>query len=230
MEHKHLLTYEELIMSFPCYRNEMYYHICSPEEISIQLKIHNGYSGKFEREIFDRFPITSNATDEKSILCQFLIDFLCTPGAFYGYPCYIESNLFSYDEFEELKKRSNEIIRERKEKIRNEGKDNPLIQYCESKGLQPEPEGLPNNWQANCPSGGQHHIMISTASNQWGCGYCKKKGGLEELKEFVNPTDLNLYERLKKKGYSTDKIGMGFIMQAPSAKRQTPDSKDNKES
>ncbi len=168
MEHKHLLTYEELMMSFPIYSNEMYYHICSPEEISIQLKIHNGYDGKFEREIFERFPITSHAKDEKSILRQFLLDFLSTTGAFCGAPCFVESNLFSCEEFEELNKKGNEIIRERKEKIRNEGKDNPLIQYCESNGLYPEPEGCPNQWRANCPSRGQHRIMISTSSNQWG--------------------------------------------------------------
>jgi hypothetical protein len=27
--------------------------------------------------------------------------------------------------------------------------------------------------------------MISTISNEWGCGYCRKKGVLEDLKQFV---------------------------------------------
>lgn len=184
MEHKHLLTYEEEILSFTAYKNEVWYHISPPNEINIKIKIHSGYDGTFEREIVEVFPINSAAGDEKTILSEFLFNFLCN-APFYGNPYLVESDWFTYDEFAQLKAKSNEIIRKRKEEIRQQGKDNTLIQYCESKGLNPEPEGEPNSWLANCPSGGKHHIMISTSSDQWGCGYCRKKGGLEELKEWV---------------------------------------------
>ena len=43
----------------------------------------------------------------------------------------------------------------------------------------------PTAWMANCPCGGQHWIMISTESNQFGCGYCRRKGGPEELRRFI---------------------------------------------
>jgi hypothetical protein len=33
-------------------------------------------------------------------------------------------------------------------------------------------------------SGGQHHLMISTEFNEWGCGYCKKKGDINSLREW----------------------------------------------
>ncbi len=39
-------------------------------------------------------------------------------------------------------------------------------------------------WMANCPCGGQHWITISTESNEFGCGYCRRKGGPEELRRF----------------------------------------------
>jgi hypothetical protein len=76
-----------------------------------------------------------------------------------------------------------------KNQIKESGMYHPIILFCEEKNLYPEPEDhSPDSWKANCPSGRQHHIMISTSSPSshcWGCGYCKKKGGLEELKQWV---------------------------------------------
>jgi hypothetical protein len=51
--------------------------------------------------------------------------------------------------------------------------------------LHPEPSGIgPHHWQADCP-GTKHALLIQSETNQFGCGYCRRKGGLEELRAFV---------------------------------------------
>ena len=61
----------------------------------------------------------------------------------------------------------------------------PILQIAWAFGLNPRPAGHnPESWWANCPSGGNHSIMITTSANQFGCGYCRKKGGPDELRQF----------------------------------------------
>ncbi|EAQ96923.1 hypothetical protein [Congregibacter litoralis] len=51
--------------------------------------------------------------------------------------------------------------------------------------LQPEPTGTsPSAWRARC-SETNHSLYISTDSNTFGCGYCRRKGGEDELRAFV---------------------------------------------
>jgi hypothetical protein len=79
--------------------------------------------------------------------------------------------------------------KEKSDKVKREAielySDNELIKYCESINLHPRPEGyVPSNWLADCIRTGKHSIMISTIDNQWGCPYCSKKGGINELREW----------------------------------------------
>ena len=61
-----------------------------------------------------------------------------------------------------------------------------IIETARALRLRPEPLGdSPNNWVANCP-GGQHSIMVAPTSNEFGCGYCRIKGGPDVLREFAN--------------------------------------------
>jgi hypothetical protein len=61
-----------------------------------------------------------------------------------------------------------------------------IIETARALRLRPEPSGdSPNNWIANCP-GGQHSIMVAPTSNEFGCGYCRIKGGPDVLREFAN--------------------------------------------
>ena len=61
----------------------------------------------------------------------------------------------------------------------------PLVQAAEALGLGPRPSGgKPTSWLANCP-GTSHWLMIHAGTGEWGCGYCCRKGGGEELREFV---------------------------------------------
>jgi len=59
----------------------------------------------------------------------------------------------------------------------------PILVAARELGLDPRPAGHnPAAWWANCPTGRGHSVMISSASNQFGCGYCRIKGGPEELR------------------------------------------------
>jgi len=61
----------------------------------------------------------------------------------------------------------------------------PILDVARTFRLGPRPAGQnPQAWWANCPCGGQHSIMISTSSNEFGCGYCRRKGGPDELRRF----------------------------------------------
>ncbi len=61
----------------------------------------------------------------------------------------------------------------------------PIIAMARKLGLRPEPAGAsPSAWYADCP-GKSHRLMISSSSNQFGCGYCRVKGDTAELEALV---------------------------------------------
>jgi hypothetical protein len=60
-----------------------------------------------------------------------------------------------------------------------------ILAAARAVGLRPEPVGTGvGNWVAGCP-GRSHTLMLRPRSEQFGCGYCKVKGGPELLAEFV---------------------------------------------
>ena len=60
----------------------------------------------------------------------------------------------------------------------------PIIKMARELNLNPKPAGHNNiAWIADCPRR-SHWIMISPSLNEFGCGYCRRKGGPKELKEF----------------------------------------------
>ena len=101
-----------------------------------------------------------------------------------GFPTFVNSVVFTKKEF-------NDIIKTMKdEKLfiigQAKSKKTPIIDYLRAQDLFPRPTGNnPNSWVAKCPSGGNHHIMIVTKEDEWGCGYCKQKGKLPELKTWL---------------------------------------------
>jgi hypothetical protein len=63
--------------------------------------------------------------------------------------------------------------------------DAPIVLAARECRLNLEPSGTsPIAWMARCP-GTNHSLMIGADTNTWGCGWCKRKGGPEELKAFV---------------------------------------------
>jgi hypothetical protein len=189
MEHKHFVTFEQEIMSFPCYETTLSYRFESKSTLSIL---------RIDRSVVDKsvvnegtilFTANPTYTNEISVKKEFLIDLFSYTSNCYGYPIFSHSEVITEDEFKHCLNLGIENIRKRKNQIRENGQDHPIIIYCSEQNLYPEPEDhSPDSWKANCPSGRRHYIMISTSSlssHSWGCGYCKKKGGLEELKQWV---------------------------------------------
>ena len=189
MEHKHFVTFEQVIMSFPCYETSLFYFFNSETQLSI-LRIDRSVVD--ENDVKERtilFPISKPFINEISILKEFLVHLFSYSGSCYGWPCYTKSELITTEDFDLILKEGNNNIDKRKNENREKNKKHPLILFCTEKNLSPEPQDhSPDSWIAKCPSGGKHHIMISTSSpsnHLWGCGYCKKKGGLDELKQWV---------------------------------------------
>lgn len=60
-----------------------------------------------------------------------------------------------------------------------------IIHVARELGLNPEPAGTgPIQWHAKCPGKG-HTLMIATSNDDFGCGYCRVNGGVDELRAFV---------------------------------------------
>ncbi len=59
----------------------------------------------------------------------------------------------------------------------------PIVVVAEELGLGPSPEGSsPSNWLCRCPET-NHSLYL--AGEEFGCGYCRRKGGADELRRFV---------------------------------------------
>ena len=64
-----------------------------------------------------------------------------------------------------------------------------IIHVARELGLRPRPAGTgPVQWYANCPGTG-HTLMITTSNDDFGCGYCRVNGGVDELRAFVAERD-----------------------------------------
>ncbi len=138
------------------------------------------------------FSIPNPSKDDKSILFDFLINLMSYSGSFAGTPDYISSAIFTKIEFDLMLKKGMELMQTRTDESIKNGIENELIKYCTSNNLNPEPDGNgPNNWVANCPSGRGHFINISTNSNEWECGYCQRKGNLNDLKIWLREINKN---------------------------------------
>ena len=60
-----------------------------------------------------------------------------------------------------------------------------IITTARELGLNPTPAGTgPNHWHARCPQT-KHNLYITASTNQFGCGWCKRKGGPDALRGFV---------------------------------------------
>lgn len=119
------------------------------------------------------------------ILKDFLVDYFSNQEYFFGTPLFIYSDVFSHQQFDELYQAAIKLKEEKNQLEIQLNSESKIIKYCKSVQLNPRPAGgNPNNWEASCPSGANHSIMISAEFNSWGCGYCKKKGYINLLKEW----------------------------------------------
>jgi hypothetical protein len=177
-DYKHFLCYDQLsIEGIEFGETDLFYDF---DETKIFIK---KVEDRKEKELqFPRKSDNSNIIDE---LRDFLITIMSNKYNFVGRPVFVESSVFSEVSFEEMLKQGISLMDEKDNLALKLNTENELIKYCKSIGLNPQPEGsIPTNWEANCVSGRNHKLMISTLSNEWGCGYCKKKGDINSLREW----------------------------------------------
>jgi hypothetical protein len=180
-EYKHFLRYDQAIFDDIMHGSTDLYYDTNDSTLFI-MKVQPQKKSAEELE----FPIPDKNSSIQIVLENFLINLLSFRGNFVGTPEYESSDLFSKESFDKMLKQAYNLMDERDELVRLAGANNEMIKYCESAGLNPQPAGnSPTNWHANCPSGGQHYVMISVKSNEWGCGYCRKKGDLDALKKWI---------------------------------------------
>ncbi len=101
-----------------------------------------------------------------------------------GFPIFQNSVVFTRQEFDSIIK----SMKDEKLAIMEQAKayQTPLIDYLREQQLNPRPTGYNyNSWVARCPCGGNHQIMVSTLNDEWGCGYCKRKGKIPELEKWL---------------------------------------------
>ena len=60
-----------------------------------------------------------------------------------------------------------------------------IVKIARDLGLDPRPNGKSaNRWHATCPKT-NHHLEINASRNEFFCGWCKRKGGLDALRDFA---------------------------------------------
>jgi hypothetical protein len=60
-----------------------------------------------------------------------------------------------------------------------------IVEVASELGLNPRPAGHNDSaWIADCPRR-THTLMLSPSLNEFGCGYCRRKGDIAELRTFV---------------------------------------------
>ena len=127
--------------------------------------------------------ITNKETRTENILENYLIELISNEGNFYGKPFYESSEVFSQEQFQSIYNKGIALRKEKIEIAKALNENNELLAYFKFLGLNPRPSnGSIEHWEARCLCGGNHTLMITTTTNEWGCGYCKKKGDINDLK------------------------------------------------
>lgn len=158
-------------------RFHYYYRITDDDYIQIA----RGYEDK-EHEVCAQYKRTHQ--DLKSNLRNILINYIEANRFFNGYPNFISSTLFSVSEFSDLIA----SVKNEKATIKNKAVQlrTPFIDYLEEMDFNPKPTGNTEySWKIGCPNAkGKQFLMISTLNDEWGCGYCKKRGALEDFRNW----------------------------------------------
>lgn len=66
-----------------------------------------------------------------------------------------------------------------------------FIEFLRDSNLHPAPyDEEKGQWTAKCVSGYSHRMMIDAYSDEFGCGWCRRKGGQQELQEWIDENKL----------------------------------------
>jgi hypothetical protein len=107
----------------------------------------------------------------------------------YGWPTkWYQGELVNKESFDVLRKNIEAKLDENRISALNNSSE--VIDVAKKLNLNPEPDGsLEYSWVGNCP-GGNHKIEFQTHIDSFYCGYCRRGGKSEELKEFVREQQL----------------------------------------
>lgn len=123
--------------------------------------------------------------DDDLDAAEALIDLRVRAGRGHGVPtgC-IRDGLIDAAHFERILAR----IQAEEEETRQKALENraaPILVACRELGLHLEPTpDHPDYWEATCP-GTNHRLMLKGSTSEFYCGYCKREGGPEDLRQFV---------------------------------------------
>jgi hypothetical protein len=96
----------------------------------------------------------------------------------------IEPGLLAQNDYDAIVGKISEDLRRNADQA-EAAQGSPIVRRARWLGLAPEPAGTsPDHWSARCPQT-SHRLMISTSTNQFGCGWCKRSGGPGELRRFA---------------------------------------------
>ena len=102
---------------------------------------------------------------------------------FYSPVKFLAEGLLLKCDYEAIVQRQNETIRRNQEVARKQ--ETKIIEVATELDLQPQAPLLnPEIWSARCPGTG-HQLYINASKNEFGCGYCGRKGGPKDLRVFV---------------------------------------------
>jgi len=103
---------------------------------------------------------------------------------FVSFEKFLVSGIVDKSSYDSLLKRVEDEYEENTRKAQE--RETEIIKVARELRLFPYPAGTgPDYWRARCPRWRKHPIYINAAMNSFGCGWCKRKGGIEELRAFV---------------------------------------------
>jgi hypothetical protein len=103
-------------------------------------------------------------------------------GGFGGPSQFIEAGLVSEADYTALKNRLEDEWQTKADE--NAQQASEIVETARTLGLGPTPMGSgAGQWEARCP-GANHSLYINAETESFGCGYCCRKGGSDELRAF----------------------------------------------
>jgi len=123
--------------------------------------------------------------DLKSNLKKILVSYIEANRFYAGYLTFVKSTIFLEREYSSIIESIENELDETKQQAGQS--KTAFIDYLEKNNFNPKPTGNTKySWEIGCPNAdGKHFVMISTLNDGWGCGYCKRKGDLEDFKDWL---------------------------------------------
>ncbi len=108
----------------------------------------------------------------------------------------IRSGLIDTALFDSIITKVENTIERNQEEARQ--RQSPIVRRAKWLGLNPEPTGVdPRHWSARCPLT-SHRLYLNTETNEFGCGYCRRRGGSNELNAFARERRERARERQRR--------------------------------